>query len=418
MRHSLTYLALTALTFSIHTGTIPSASAYSPDNHELYMLKGAKMCRSAHGVKIGKDILKEMVKGVREPDRITLSAAQMLKQRFERNSYGKQRGITVKRVAAQSLHGSPNPTRPQYGNSAADRKKLSKTIRLSPDKLKRNRFPLDVYSYDTNQAVRNKMLISASQYLCVSYAHKNDRQSARKFGNMMHMIGDTYSASHVQRSAPNGSPAKCGTEKIEWHFSMDLIAWKLHVQADKENRDWRFGCVVEHSARLMKLWMNGRAAVRKASGKAAKLKLANRKVKETMALLCSKVLREDAEVLRRPAGGAAAGYSITSGTDNWKFYKKKKPDSPIQPVGLTSAEEARAFVKATNNHLKRKRSGIEFWYPSRRMKDLCQVLAKTKRLPVPLMCTPQEIDWAMQGSKKVGTMWLPSRKLPLINGAH
>jgi hypothetical protein len=38
---------------------------------------------------------------------------------------------------------------------------------------------------------------------------------------MMHMIGGTYSASHVQRSH-NWRKWGCGTEQIEWHFSMDL----------------------------------------------------------------------------------------------------------------------------------------------------------------------------------------------------
>ncbi|MCP5083648.1 MAG: hypothetical protein GY948_18325 [Alphaproteobacteria bacterium] len=376
------------------------------------------MCSRVHGIKFSKRTLKEMVEGVREPDKISPSAAQMFKQRFERNSFGKQRAVSPKRVAAQAIHGSPNPTRPKYRNSPADREKQKKTVRLSADKLMRNRFPLDVYSYDTNQAVRNKILITASQFLCVSFAHKNDRQSARKFGNMMHMLGDTYSASHVQRSAPKGPSAKCGTEKIKWHYSMDLIAWKLHVRADKQTKDWRFRCIVEHSADLMSLWANGRVAVRKEVGRAAKLKRANQKVKNTLAHICKKVLREDRQVLSRPAGGAAAGYSITSGTDNWKFYKKKKPDTAIQPVGLTGPAEARAFVKATNAHLKRKRSKIRFWYPSGKMKDLCQGVLKAKSLPTPLRCTPQEIDWAMQASKTVRTMWIPGRKHPLINSGN
>ena len=415
MRYAMPSLVCAALAISVQAGSPPIASAYTPDNHERYMVKGARACRRVHGVKIGKKMLKEMIKGVREPDKISRTALQMVEQRFERNSHGKQREISVERIAAQAIHGSPNPTRPEYGNSAADRRQFKNTMRLSPDRLMSNRFPLDVYSYDTNQAVRNKILISASQFLCVSFAHKSSRQSARKFGNMLHMIGDTYSASHVQRSAPKGSPGKCGTDKIEWHFSMDLIAWKLHVPADEENRDWRFRCIVEHTANLMKSWVDGRQAVHNETDRAAKLRTANQKVKETMALLCNRVLREDSAVLSRPAGGAAAGYSITSGTDNWKFYKKKKPDTPIQPVGLTGPDEARVFVKTVNEFLRKKGKKNRFWYPSREMKDLCHGLANGNRLPAPLRCTPQEIDWAMKGSNKVRNMWIPARKLPLIN---
>ncbi len=415
MRYAMPSLVCAALVVSVQAVSLPRANAYSPDNHERYMVKGAKTCRRVHGVKIGKSTLKEMIEGVLEPDKISRTALQMVRQRFERNSHGKQRKVSVERIAAQAIHGSPNPTRPEYGNSAADRRQLNNTKRLLPDRLMSNRFPLDVYSYDTNQAVRNKILIHASQFLCVSYAHKSNRQSARKFGNMLHMIGDTFSASHVQRSAPKGSPGKCGTDKIEWHFSMDLIAWKLHVPADEENGDWRFRCIVEHTANLMKLWADGRQAVRNETDQAARLRTANRKVKETMAFLCNQVLREDPAVLSLPAGGAAAGYSITSGTDNWKFYKKKKPDTPIQPVGLTGADEARTFVRTINKLLRKKGRKNRFWYPSREMEDLCRGVNSANRLPAPLRCTPREIDWAMKGSSKVRTMWIPARKLPSIN---
>ena len=117
---------------------------------------------------------------------------------------------------------------------------------------------------------------------------------------------------------------------------------------------------------------------------------------------------------RGSAGGAAAGYSITSGTDNWEFYKQKKSDTPIQPIGLTSAEEANDFVRKVNRRLRKNDSDMRFWYPSRDMRDLCRGVAKTKPLPEPLRCTAQEIDWAMQGSKKVRTMWIPERQHPLI----
>jgi len=412
MRCTSRTLICAALSGSILAGTPRVTGAYTPDNHELYVVQGAQICERAHAITIEKKTLAKMIEGVREPDKKSLHALQMIKQRIEWGSYGKQRDISIVRIAAQALHGSPNPTRPVYTNSAEDREKLKKTIRMSRAELMPDRLGLDVYSYDTNQAVRNKILISASQFLCVSFAHKSDGQSARQFGYMLHMIGDTYSASHVQRSAPRGSPGKCGTEKIEWHFSMDLIAWKLHVPADEENKDWRFRCIVEHTANLMKLWVNGREVVRKEVDKKAKLNRANEKVKETMILLCNSILREDPDVLRRPAGGAAAGYSSASGSDNWEIFREKKADKSIQPVGLTGVEEAKAFGKMVNDRLKKNGSNIRFWYPSRDMKDLCRGLDSFSPLPAPLKCTSQEIDWAMQGSDMVRTMWIPGRTQP------
>ncbi len=409
MHDTVRILACAALAGLILAGTPRGTRAYTPDNHELYIVQGARMCESAHALRIGEKTLAGMVEGVREPDKKNRHVLQMVKQRLEPGSYGKQRDISDQRIAAQALHGSPNPTRRRYTGSAGDRENLNKAIRMPAGKLMADRFELDVYSYDTNQAVRNKILISASQFLCVSLAHRNETQSARKFGNMLHMIGDTYSASHVQRSAPKGTPGKCGTEKIEWHFSMDLIAWKQHVPADEKNGDWRFRCITEHTSDLMKLWIDGRRAVAREIGKPAKLNRANQNVKDAMILLCNRILREDADVLERPAGGAAAGYSSASGTDNWEFFKKKKADRPIQPVGLTGAEEAEAFVKRINDRLKKDGSKIAFWYPPRDMKDLCRGLDHGRPLPAPLRCTSQEIDWAMQGSGKVRSMWIPAR---------
>lgn len=259
------------------------------------------------------------------------------------------------------------------------------------------------------------MLLNASQFLCVSFAHKDNPQSARKFGNMLHMIGDTYSASHVQRSEPEGSADNCGTEKIEWHFSMDLVSWKLHEVADKEHKDWRFRCLVKHTSDLMKLWVDGREAVQKETDRAAKLEIANEKVGQTVRLLCDNIFREDPEVLRRPAGGAAAGYSIASGTDRWKFweyFKKRPEDIPIQPVGLTGPEEAIAYRKMVNDNLKEKDGPAHYWYPPRDAGDFCKDLDRQDQLPSALQCTQQEIDWAMSGSNEVGTLWIPARTQP------
>lgn len=357
-----------------------------------------------------------MIAGVLEPDDFSPSHVEMAYQRIERNAYGKRRDVAIDRIAAQSFHGSPNPTRAAYADSAEDRRLRSEATLTPAAELRADRFPLDVYAYDTNQGVRNRMLVNASQFLCVSYAHRDSAQSARKFGNLLHMIGDTYSASHVQRSAPEGSDDNCGTEKIEWHFSMDLISWKLHRPADQRHRDWRFRCLVRHTADLMKHWTDGRAAVIRETEPAAKLARANAQVAQTLRLLCERVFREDPEVLRRPAGGAAAGYSIASGTDRWKFlewlFRTGPPDKPIQPVGLTGPEEAEAFYKSVNVLLRARGGPAHFWYPSRDMPDLCQALARGEPLPAALQCARQEIDWAMRGAQEVETLWIPARTLP------
>ena len=394
------------------TGFSSEAPAYTVDNHRQSVIAGVTLCKNQYGLSLTNSVLDGMIDGVLEPDQITPSTFQMIMQRVEPGSRGRQRRVSLERIAAQSLHGSPNPTRMTYSNSASDRTAQRETIARDPAEMSPDRYDIDVYSYDTNLALRNKLLINASQFLCVSYAHLDPEQAGRKFGNMIHMIGDTYSASHVQRSAPTGRSGDCGTEKIEWHFSMDLVSWKQHTPADKDADDWRFRCLVSHTSELIRLWIDGRNSVLAASAEADKLARSHVQITRTLRYLCRFVLREDEDVLQRPAGGAAAGYSSASGTDNWAILAGPRRDRSIEPVGLTSAAEARAFHLDVAARLKRRGSQAQYSYPSRQMGDLCKALFAGTAVPEPLKCTSNEIGWAMTGDTKVRSMWIPARPLP------
>lgn len=389
--------------------TVVSASAYTRHVHERSIVESAQICQKKYGMAVNSTTLAAIVEGVKEPDAFAISTLEIFKQRVEPNSYGRQRSITTVRIAAQSIHGSPNPTRKIHNGSPQDQSALQKSIRRADSSLLKNRVNIEVYAYDTNQGLRNKMLINASQFLCVSMAHKEADQSARKLGNLLHMVGDTYSASHVQRAAPIGSPPECGTEKIEWHFSMDLVSWKRHVLADRNDKDWRFECATQHGAELMNLWSAGREAVAALKSTTEKRAVANREIRKSLRLLCSKVFRADKNVLRQPAGGASAQYSSASGTDNWRALRAKRPDLAIQPVGLTSVEEAEEFYRSVADKLKRDGHAVEFSYPSRSMPDLCRSIMGKEPLHVALQCTREEIELAVTGSKRVSTMWIPSR---------
>jgi hypothetical protein len=402
-----------ALSVALQIVFLPvTVSAYTPANHELSVIQGAAQCRIEHGVDIPASAIDGIIRGVREPDDFMPSHLQMLKQRFEPNSYGTQRNIALVRIASQSFHGSPNPTRPVYGNSAEEQQLLAATIPVPPEELLADRFNLDVYAYDTNEAVRNRMLVNASQFLCVSYAHSDERQSQRKLGNLLHMVGDTYSASHVQRSEPEGDPENCGTEKIEWHFSMDLVSWKQHRPADLQVQDWRFSCLTKHTAQLMQLWHNARIDVPQ-SGQHQTRDRIDFHVQLAMQYLCNDVFREDDAVLQRPAGGAADGYSSASGSDSWLFLRRLIFGAPegmaIQPIGLTSPEEAQAFHQRVAHELTERDGASRYWYPQRDDADFCGPILKDKRLPPALLCTEQEISWSNEGSDKVESLWLPSR---------
>lgn len=367
------------------------------------------MCEALYDIKIVPSVLEAISYGAREPDNFSFGGLQMLLQRVEPGSYGKKRDVSALRIAAQSLHASPSPTRAPYSDSVSDQSLLKETIRRPESELLPDRLDLQLYAYDNNQAVRNKILVNASQYLCTSFAQRNQRQAGRKFGNMLHMLGDTYSASHVQRSPPVGDPQNCGTEKIEWHFSMDLVSWKQHRPADLEYEDWRFHCLEQHTAKLLQLWSGGRGETQRASDRKAKLKTANAQLRQSLNYLCSKVLREDPEILSQPAGGAPAGYSSASGTDLWNLLGPGKRDRPIQPLGLTGVREAEAFATTLNERLIASGSQARFWYPSRHERDYCLGIAGRAPLPKALQCTAQEIDWAMENSASIATMWIPPR---------
>jgi hypothetical protein len=373
---------------------------------------GAQQCISSGGVALEEQDIQTIISGARAPDDMGLSFFQMFKQRLEPGSWGKRRDVSPLRIAAQSIHGGPAPTRPAYGETTSDRQFKAQSSRTPENELLPDRTGLEVYAYDTNQQLRNKLLINASQFLCVSFAHKDRAQSAWKLGTMLHMLADTYSASHVQRSQPTGSLQNCGTETIEWHFSMDLVSWKQHSLADKVDDDWRFKCLVQHTAKLITLWADGRDAVVRRADAAAKLAQANAHVRQTIRFLCRSVLRQDRSVLAKPAGGAPAGYSSASGTDNWEWFRQPRPEQPIQPTGLTGAAEAEAYRNAVNAELTSDSSNAEYWYPSRDMVDLCKGSEGTDPMPAVLQCTLQEINWAMNASDRVATMFLPAREQP------
>jgi hypothetical protein len=161
------------------------------------------------------------------------------------------------------------------------------------------------------------------------------------------------------------------------------------------------------------MWASARAEARAASDVATRLEKANGAVGRVVGYLCDRVFREDPEVLRRPAGGAAAYYSIASGSDNWAsvfaFWRERPPDRPIQPVGLTGPDEALAFVAWVNRELVRQGRPPYFTYPSRDAGDFCAGAGRPGALHPALRCTAEEIEAAMGASPRVEGLTIPPR---------
>jgi len=134
--------AINTLSITLFSGLLlfshNPANAYSPGNHEASIVEGAKLCLSKYGVALARNTVKSMVKGVLEPDDLAFSSLQMVKQRLEAGSYGKQRSILPIRIAAQSIHGSPNPTAPIYQNTKKDKGGCKEVVPFS-------NFPLETF---------------------------------------------------------------------------------------------------------------------------------------------------------------------------------------------------------------------------------------------------------------------------------
>jgi hypothetical protein len=63
-----------------------------------------------------------------------------------------------------------------------------------------------------------------------------------------------------------------------------------------------------------------------------------------MLYLCQSVFTRKRGCLRRPAGGAAAGFSSASGDDNWAVCRTHVGTVRSRPVGLTDTAEAAPFM--------------------------------------------------------------------------
>jgi len=120
------------------------SSAYTVDNHRKSVVAGAAHCERQRELSLPISVLNGMIAGVLEPAQITPSTLQMVLQRIEPRSRGRQRRVSFERIAAQSLHGSPNPTRTVYSNSASDHVTLQETIGRNLAEMSPDRYDIDV----------------------------------------------------------------------------------------------------------------------------------------------------------------------------------------------------------------------------------------------------------------------------------
>jgi hypothetical protein len=282
-----------------------------------------------------------------------------------------KRGLLWSRVKAQHFHGSALPLEDDI--SGINIIKAEPPVIQTFQSFEPN-FATNLPNFSarvSNKQVRNKLLRTALSWGCQAIATDNERESGRRTGWIGHMAGDVYSASHVQR-ANVGEDARgqcancCQVDKIQVLFSMDVVDWAKHVDADSDTQNWRFKCYSSKLAVVYKIIAEARK-IYQAAVPTAKKNLANDFAQKFSTAFCD-MLRFDDNLLNAPAGGASSTYSS---------YQNKH--QPIFPTALTAVKFFEDYITKADSKLK---SDGGFWYPSRNSGDYCST-------PALMTCNPK-----------------------------
>jgi hypothetical protein len=312
-----------------------------------------------------------------EPDAFGWGTGQMVTQAIAQklNAIGaffganktEKRSLMWRRVASQHVHGSALPLK---SGLAATAKVDSPAPIVAAFKNFDAQIAQNAPGYSgivTNKQVRNKLLRTALSWGCQSIATNNEKESGRRAGFIGHMVGDLYSASHVQRSnagetAAGQCPNCCSANKIQVQYSMDVVDWSVHAGADEDTTNWRFKCYETKLAAVYKTISEGRK-IYQAAAATAKQNLADDFAAKFSTAFCDLYKFEDG-ILDGPAGGASSKYSSLQST--------KKP---IFPTSLATVAEFEKYINEAHFELFQSGAG-GYWYPNRASADYCSAPAK------------------------------------------
>jgi len=347
-----------------------SQASYKPKHHE-----SACVVAAAGLANLNIDGIKA---GAAEPDAFGWGTGQMVTQAiaqklnsikaFFGGNKTEKRSLMWRRVGAQHIHCSALPLQ---SGLAATAKVDSPVPIVAAFQRFDARFANNAPGYSaivTNKQVRNKLLRTALSWGCQSIATNNEKESGRRAGFIGHMVGDLYSASHVQRSnagetAAGQCPDCCSANKIQAQYSMDVVDWSVHAGADEDTANWRFKCYETKLAAVYKTISEGRKIYQPAAA-TAKQNLANDFAAKFTTAFCDLYKFEDG-ILDGPAGGASSKYSSLQSTQK-----------PIFPSSLSTDAEFQKYVTEANTELTKESGAGGYWYPTRASADYCSAPAK------------------------------------------
>lgn len=346
----------------------------TPDNHEYSVLQACQQIPDCS--------MSGVMEGVREPDVQDPIPWQMGFQRvFAKDD--QLRSVSSKRARIQHIHANPLPLEQiSYEKALQQNYPLLDFHQTIPGSWKndigqssRN----DIWARVSMGQLRNKMLAQTASWFCTGIVHPENEQKWRKFGNIGHMVGDSYSASHTFREESD-------PKHLLMSYSMDTVMWKQHVVGDVERNDFRFKSLEVELTELGKLYQQ---AIEKVNT------IDNTNTDELLSVLheaqnpffdrlCSNVWYMDDTTYNRPAGGSSKKWSASS-----------HQEMSILPSGWTLKENVEQYIALL------KIDDPDYFYPSQTALDFC----KDRTV---LQCSwNDEIEPALQRNPSIETMFVP-----------
>jgi len=265
-----------------------------------------------------------MTAGVKEPDLLTCPG-----DTFERGTMNyavvkmvegyNHFNMSLCRTAVQVYHGSPPPLVPvddlqhtplDNGYAGSD-----------------NAIP-KLYAVVSNRQWRTHVLRTMAVEFVYSIVMPDLSEAAKRLGNLFHTLSDTFSASHVQRTASNEDAASwsaCTGLAVTLTMGMDTTNFVAHAVADMASSDILFKCSQFFEEKVLRLWAKARTEG------VATAEAANQHVNSLFSQVLCPALHMAAEDLDKPAGGTPPKYSAS------------KP-RPSYPRGLADARDADRIV--------------------------------------------------------------------------
>lgn len=316
----------------------------APDNHEYSARQACQVVPDC--------IESAIVEGVREPDVQDAIPWQMGFQRVF-SLDGQLRAVSEKRARIQHIHANPLPLEKLSYEKALSLQYLpidvSKTFPFSIVSSLGESSRRDVWARVTMGQLRNKMLAQTASWMCTGLAHPQKEQKWRKFGNLAHMIGDSYSASHTWRREED-------PKHLLLSFSMDTVMWKKHIVGDAESSDFRFQALTEELQELARLYQDAITKVESVTeGNQEELLSTLAQVQDPIFdRLCQQVWFMDDATLRRPAGGS---------TKEWSASLNQ--GKSILPSGFAPNASVEEYVVSLQ------KKNPQYFYPVRHSVDFC-----------------------------------------------